>query len=140
MPCCLAVSPEGIVRYWSSIAHESSWTEVNAELQGQECDSLHLLPPLGALLVTTTASLVLVTPHFAAARHSLLCRMLKAPHTWLGGISRRMSSLIFGSIPATQILETVCFLGLTTHPSFTHLSSKSNNETQGDKKDVVGGF
>lgn len=107
MPCCLAVSPEGIVRYWSSIAHESSWTEVNAELQGQECDSLHLLLPLGALLVTTTATLVLVTPHFAAARHTLLCRTIKPPHGWLGGISRRMSSLIFGSIPATQIMETV---------------------------------
>lgn len=111
MPCCLAVSPEGIVRYWSSIAHESSWTEVNAELQGQECDSLHLLLPLGALLVTTTATLVLVTPHFAAARHTLLCRTIKTPHGWLGGISRRMSSLIFGSIPATQIMETVSVQG-----------------------------
>ncbi|XP_054273353.1 nuclear pore complex protein Nup133 [Macrosteles quadrilineatus] len=106
MPCCLAVSPEGIVRYWSSVAHESSWTETNAELQGQECDSLHPLLPLGALLVTTTATLVLVTPTFAAARHSLVCRPVKMPHGWLGGISRKMSSFIFGSLPATQIMET----------------------------------
>lgn len=106
MPCCLAVSPEGMVRYWASIAHESSWVEANADLQGQECDCLRLILPLGALLVTTTATLVLVTPHLAAARHSLVCRTIKAPHGWLGGIGRRMSSLIFGSIPSTQIMET----------------------------------
>lgn len=107
MPCCLAVSPEGVIRYWASIAHESSWVEANADLQGQECDCLRLILPLGALLVTTTATLVLVTPHLAAARHSLVCRPIKAPHGWLGGIGRRMSSLIFGSIPSTQIMETV---------------------------------
>lgn len=107
MPCCLAVSPEGMVRYWSSIAHESSWVESNADLHGQECDSLQLISPLGCLLVTTTATLVLVTPQVAAARHALVCRTIKAPHGWLGGIGRRMTSLIFGSIPTTQIMETV---------------------------------
>lgn len=33
MPSCMAVSPEGAVRYWPSIAQESSYTEVTAELQ-----------------------------------------------------------------------------------------------------------
>uniref|UniRef100_A0A1B6E0K1 Nucleoporin Nup133/Nup155-like N-terminal domain-containing protein n=1 Tax=Clastoptera arizonana TaxID=38151 RepID=A0A1B6E0K1_9HEMI len=106
MPCCLAVSPEGLVRYWSSIAHESSWIESNADLHGQECDFLQLILPLGCLLVTTTATLVLVTPQISAARHALVCRTIKTPHGWLGGIGRKMSSLIFGSIPSTQIMET----------------------------------
>ena len=34
-PCCLAVSPEGVVRYWPSIVHEGSSTETSTELGGQ---------------------------------------------------------------------------------------------------------
>jgi nuclear pore complex protein Nup133 len=32
-PSCIAVSPEGAVRYWPSIAHEGSWIEECADLQ-----------------------------------------------------------------------------------------------------------
>ena len=34
---CVAVSPEGVVRYWSSIAHEAAFVEISAELKGEEC-------------------------------------------------------------------------------------------------------
>lgn len=34
---CVAVSPEGIVRYWPNIAFESSTAEISAELRGEEC-------------------------------------------------------------------------------------------------------
>lgn len=33
VPSCIAVSPEGTVRYWDSVAHESFFVEVNADLQ-----------------------------------------------------------------------------------------------------------
>jgi len=33
VPSCIAVSPEGAVRYWASVAHEGSWIEENADLQ-----------------------------------------------------------------------------------------------------------
>lgn len=39
-PAAIAVSPEGLVRYWPSIAHEGSYLETSAELHGQECFSL----------------------------------------------------------------------------------------------------
>ena len=39
-PYCLAVSPEGVVRYWPSIAQEGTSTEISAELGGQECFSV----------------------------------------------------------------------------------------------------
>lgn len=32
-PSCIAVSPEGAVRYWPSIAHEGSWIEESTDLQ-----------------------------------------------------------------------------------------------------------
>jgi len=35
---CVAVSPEGVVRYWSNIAFETSSMEISAELKGEECD------------------------------------------------------------------------------------------------------
>lgn len=34
---CIAVSPEGVVRYWPNIAYEGSSTEISAELRGDEC-------------------------------------------------------------------------------------------------------
>ena len=34
---CVAVSPEGVVRYWPKIAFESSTAEISAELKGEEC-------------------------------------------------------------------------------------------------------
>jgi nuclear pore complex protein Nup133 len=33
----VAVSPEGVVRYWPNIAYEASTAEVSAELKGEEC-------------------------------------------------------------------------------------------------------
>ena len=33
VPCCIAVSPEGIVRYWDLVTHENLFIEINADLQ-----------------------------------------------------------------------------------------------------------
>ena len=96
-PFCLAVSPEGVVRYWPSIAQEGTSTEISADLAGQECFNLIDINPVGSLLSTTTASLVLITPH---PQQGVSCRRLAAPSGLLGGIGRRMSSLLWGSMPA----------------------------------------
>lgn len=107
MPSCIAVSPEGIIRYWPNIGHEGSSVEVNADLQGQECDSLTDISPIGCILATTTATVVLVQPQMNSGRHSVVCRPLKLPQGWLGGISRLIPSIIFGSMQSSHILETV---------------------------------
>lgn len=110
MPSCIAVSPEGIIRYWQSISSSSSYVEANADLQGQECDSLTDVSPLGCILATTTATIVIVQPQIINTRHVVMCRTLKLPQGWLGGISRRMSSLIFGSLQSSQVMETVSYI------------------------------
>ena len=101
-PSCIAVSPEGTVRYWPSIAHQGSSQETSADLQGQECCLLTDIQPVGSVLATTTATVVLVQrPETAAANggsHVLTCRLLKAPQGILGGIGRRVSSLLWGGI------------------------------------------
>lgn len=61
--------------------------------------------PLGYLVATTTASVLLLTPRLAEGRPTIHCRSFKAPQGLLGSIGRRMSSLIFGAIPA-QSVET----------------------------------
>lgn len=33
VPSCIAVSPEGTVRYWDSVTHENFFSEINADLQ-----------------------------------------------------------------------------------------------------------
>ncbi|GLH11927.1 Nuclear pore complex protein Nup133 [Gryllus bimaculatus] len=108
-PSCIAVSPEGTVRYWPSVQHEGVSVESSADLQGQECHSLTNLGPLGCVIATTTSTLLLVEPRVTpAGRHAVTCRPLRTPHGWLGlgGIGRRVSSLIFGSLPTSQIMET----------------------------------
>ncbi|XP_064600211.1 LOW QUALITY PROTEIN: nuclear pore complex protein Nup133-like [Liolophura sinensis] len=98
---CMAASPEGIVRYWPSVAHETSSTEISAELKGEECASVINFLPYGCILATTTSSLVLVSP--CVGQTGLMCRPLKEAQGMFAGISRRMSSFIFGSGPAQTI-------------------------------------
>lgn len=96
-----------MVRFWPSVTHEGVSVEQTVDLQGQECDSLTDVGSLGCILATTTCSVVLVQPQMSRGRHSVNCRHLKAPTGWLGGLSKRMSSLIFGPISAEQSAETV---------------------------------
>nr|XP_045599010.1 nuclear pore complex protein Nup133-like [Procambarus clarkii]XP_045599011.1 nuclear pore complex protein Nup133-like [Procambarus clarkii] len=106
VPSCIAASPEGFVRFWPSIAHEGSYNEVSTELQGQECDSLVFLgAALGCLLATTTSTTLLIQPGGGSGGNQTInVRQLKVPAGLLGGISRRVSSLVFGSMP-TQAPE-----------------------------------
>nr|XP_018899604.1 PREDICTED: nuclear pore complex protein Nup133 [Bemisia tabaci] len=103
MPSCLAVSPEGTCRFWPSIVNDSISVEANADLQGQECDSLHYIPPLGFILVTTTATLVHIQPNVTAGRHSLACQVFRSSSGWLSGIGRRVSSLFLGSMSSQSL-------------------------------------
>ena len=98
-PSCIAVSPEGLIRYWPSIAHSGSSYEINSDLQGQECYSLCNVQPLGSILSTTTSTVVLIYHGSATGQHAIACRILKPPQGLLGGIGRRVSSLLWGGIP-----------------------------------------
>ncbi|EFA05993.1 Nuclear pore complex protein Nup133-like Protein [Tribolium castaneum] len=105
-PSCIAVSPEGVVRYWPAIVHEGISVEQHVSLQGQECDSLTDVEGLGCILATTTCTVLLLQPQLSGGRHSLKCKTLKIPTGWLGGISKRMSSLIFGPIASETSAES----------------------------------
>ncbi|KAL8610413.1 hypothetical protein ACOMHN_035130 [Nucella lapillus] len=95
---CVAVSPEGVVRYWPNIAYEASTAEVSAELKGEECACVVNFQPYGCLLATTTSSLLLLKPSYG--QNSITCTALKTSQGMFSGISRRMSSFIFGASPA----------------------------------------
>lgn len=104
MPSVIAVSPEGIVRYWPNVAHEGVSLEAAADLQGQECYSLTSVHLLGCILSTTTGSLVLITPSTFEGQHTVVCMTLKVPQGVLAGLGRRVSSFVFGAMP-TQSSE-----------------------------------
>lgn len=103
----MAVSPEGIIRYWPSITHEGSSAEINTDLQGQECDSFTDINPLGCVLATTTATIIMVQPQMNKGRYNIVCRPFKLSQGWLKGIGRLIPSLLFGSMQSCQVLETV---------------------------------
>ena len=109
VPSCMAVSPEGIVRFWVSVAHEGSSVETSAELAGQEVDCLTYIPGHGCILATTTCTVALLQPQFVGGKNSVNCQVLRTSQGWLGGIGRRMTSLIFGAIPQSPVTETVNF-------------------------------
>ncbi|XP_054719956.1 nuclear pore complex protein Nup133-like [Uloborus diversus] len=104
LPSALAVSPEGHVRYWPNINHESCSVDTVIDLQGEECYSLVSVFPLGCILSTTTSTLVLITSSSGEGQPNLICRPLTLPLSVLAGIGRRVSSFIFGVVP-TQTSE-----------------------------------
>eukprot|EP00088_Acartia_fossae_P055214 TRINITY_DN640_c0_g1_i11.p1 TRINITY_DN640_c0_g1~~TRINITY_DN640_c0_g1_i11.p1 ORF type:complete len:1128 (-),score=241.91 TRINITY_DN640_c0_g1_i11:253-3636(-) len=108
-PCCVAVSPEGVIRYWTSIVHEGSSSDISAELGGQECMSLVQLESSGCVLATTSGTLVLLYH----TNQGISCKHLQPSHNLLGGIGRRVSSLLWGSISGAQgseakLIRVVC--------------------------------
>lgn len=105
VPSCIAVSPEGNVRFWPSVAHEGTSVENSTDLQGQECDSLTSIASLGCILATTTSTVVHLQPEVVNGRHCVTSTTMKPPQSLLGGIGRRMSSLIFGSLPSAGAAE-----------------------------------
>lgn len=96
----MAVSPEGIVRYWSNIAYESSFVESYVgDLQGQECAVLLQLSQREALLATTTNTLVLITILHSS---ELSFRTLRIPQGVLSGLSKRLHSFFSGGITSAE--------------------------------------
>lgn len=61
--------------------------------------------PLGCLVATTTASILMLTPKMSEGRPSVTCRAFKTPQGLLGSIGRRMSSFIFGSVSSHQSMD-----------------------------------
>ncbi|KAK5648850.1 hypothetical protein RI129_003742 [Pyrocoelia pectoralis] len=117
VPSCIAVSPEGVVRYWPSVIHDGVSVEQVVDLQGQECDSLTEVGDLGCILATTTCSVVWVQPSSGGSRASLTCHTLRTPTGWLGGLNRRISSFIFGPMSTDHSTETRLVRVLTVQES-----------------------
>ncbi|KAI8482592.1 hypothetical protein Bbelb_396590 [Branchiostoma belcheri] len=97
----MVASPEGIVRYWPSLAHEGSCVEISAEVNGEECLCLTSCQPQGYVLATVSGQLLLLTPASVAGQTTVNSRILQVPRGMFAGIGRRVSSLFaFGAQPA----------------------------------------
>ncbi|XP_060515783.1 nuclear pore complex protein Nup133 [Cylas formicarius] len=104
--CCIAVSPEGMIRYWPDISQEHVSVDQHVELQGQECDSLINVQGLGCIIVTTTCTVVLAKVKPGNYGPDIVCDTLRTQLSWLGGVSRRVSSIFFGPMATYQGTET----------------------------------
>lgn len=98
LPAAIAVSPEGTVRFWSSVANERFTESSVVDFQGQEFCTLAHLSALEFLLGTTTGSIYIF--HIDLASHDpkniLVTTALTATSSLLSGIGRRMTNLFFG--------------------------------------------
>ena len=98
IPAALSVSPEGIIRFWSSVANERFTELTVADIQGQEFCTLENLSPTEYLLGTTTGSVYLLKIDMETndARGPILCSPLTSQSGLLSGIGRRVTNLFFG--------------------------------------------
>ncbi|KAL9953139.1 hypothetical protein ACROYT_G040502 [Oculina patagonica] len=94
----MAVSPEGVVRYWPSLTHGSSSIDLDTDLIGSQCHSLTAFQPFGCILMTTTNELLLLS----GSQKAIKCHNLNAPSSVFTELGRRMTSFIFGSQPAAN--------------------------------------
>ncbi|OTF74251.1 nuclear pore complex protein Nup133-like protein, partial [Euroglyphus maynei] len=107
-PSAIAVSPEGSIRYWPNIFQENNVydTIVGADLNGQECQILLDIRPLGCVLGTTTNSLAHIYIDYRTRQEPnqlpIVCRTLKIPQGLFYGIGKKFSSFIYGSLPTAN--------------------------------------
>lgn len=106
--CCIAVSPEGLIRFWRDVYDEVEYFEHNTELMGKECEYLYQVDSTRFILLTTTADLVMVTINMDSVRPQINSKILTESTGWLGNISMNLSSLVFGSTGHQPDPKTIC--------------------------------
>ncbi|KAG8440947.1 hypothetical protein GDO86_006618 [Hymenochirus boettgeri] len=93
----MTATPEGTVRYWTNILHESSYTETNADFGSNTCVFVTAVRGKSFILSSSRNQLVRLTPDSSGKIHQ---RILPQGQGMLSGISRRVSSL-FGILAST---------------------------------------
>jgi len=116
--CCIAVSPEGLIRFWRDVYDEVEYFEYNTDLMGKECELLYQVDSSRFILLTTTADLVMVTISMDTIRPQISSKILTESTGWLGNISMNISSLVFGSTGQQSDPKTICGCVLKSSSNF----------------------
>ncbi|KAL4144142.1 hypothetical protein QTP88_006368 [Uroleucon formosanum] len=117
--CCIAVSPEGLIRFWRDVYDEVEYFEYNTDLMGKECEFLYQVDSSRYILLTTTADLVMVTINVDTVRPQISSKILTESTGWLGNISMNLSSLVFGSTGQQADPKTICGCVLKSSSDYT---------------------
>ncbi|CAI6372370.1 unnamed protein product [Macrosiphum euphorbiae] len=117
--CCIAVSPEGLIRFWRDVYDEVEYFEYNTDLMGKECEFLYQVDSSRYILLTTTADLVMVTINIYTVRPQISSKILIESTGWLGNISMNISSLVFGSTGQQIDPKIICGCVLKSSSDYT---------------------
>uniref|UniRef100_A0A4W4GJP4 Nucleoporin Nup133/Nup155-like C-terminal domain-containing protein n=1 Tax=Electrophorus electricus TaxID=8005 RepID=A0A4W4GJP4_ELEEL len=100
--CVLAVSPEGLARFWPSLSHEGVYTEMPVDLGGHLCN--HVTAVRGGSFVVSSYRGHLLRV-FADGSGRISQRPVQQGQGMLSGLGRRVSSLfgIRGPPPDTSV-------------------------------------
>ncbi|XP_015775013.1 PREDICTED: nuclear pore complex protein Nup133-like [Acropora digitifera] len=90
----MAASPEGLVRYWPSLIHDSAVVDMETDLMASQCHSLTAFPPHSCILVTTNNELLLLS----GSQKEIKCHNLNSSNSVFSDFGRRVSSFIFGEL------------------------------------------
>ncbi|KAJ8045237.1 hypothetical protein HOLleu_08201 [Holothuria leucospilota] len=104
-PSVLAVSPEGVIRFWTNLHNELAFYERGLDLSGQECFSVTHLGEDKCLLATTSNQMILLTVSSENMQTQVEVHTMKPSQSMLS----RVSSLFFGySKNHTAQIRRVC--------------------------------
>lgn len=142
VPSALAVSPEGIVRFWSNVSNERFSESSTVNTQGHELHTLTTLTQNQYLISTTTGTVFMLNID-QKTRHVFSCFALNTSSGILSGISRRVTNLFFSSMSADPENETKRSVIVTSGTVFYTLTSnfklkkwaksgETSNELQAD--------
>uniref|UniRef100_A0A4W3HQZ9 Nucleoporin 133 n=1 Tax=Callorhinchus milii TaxID=7868 RepID=A0A4W3HQZ9_CALMI len=123
----MAASREGTVRYWPSLAHEGSFTEITVDLGGNECEFLIAIMGGGFILASHSNQLLRLTPDSSG---KVSQRPVQQSQGMLSGLSRRVSSL-FGILTPTS--DVVSILWDEENECLYTLTSSSLNKWEVDE-------
>uniref|UniRef100_A0A4W3HQY5 Nucleoporin 133 n=1 Tax=Callorhinchus milii TaxID=7868 RepID=A0A4W3HQY5_CALMI len=125
----MAASREGTVRYWPSLAHEGSFTEITVDLGGNECEFLIAIMGGGFILASHSNQLLRLTPDSSG---KVSQRPVQQSQGMLSGLSRRVSSL-FGILTPTSDVVLKSILWDEENECLYTLTSSSLNKWEVDE-------
>ncbi|TRY86206.1 hypothetical protein DNTS_030243 [Danionella cerebrum] len=86
----LVVSPDGSARFWPSLAHEGTYTEISLDLSGHTCNCVAAVKGGSFIVSSYGGHLLRLSPDSSGKLHH---RPVQQGQGMLSGISRRVSSL-----------------------------------------------
>ncbi|EDV29152.1 uncharacterized protein TRIADDRAFT_52740 [Trichoplax adhaerens] len=107
----VAVSPDGIVRYWPNFMQQATYFEMKiVEIGENDCCFMTVINPFGCILSTKSSKLFLLQPSSVGMKLNVTYQELRKSVGLFAGIGRRISSFFTSSDDSVSLIIDECDL------------------------------